>query len=138
MRLASLLERQAIISTPYHYAKELLADGRGCQVPFNDPEDITEKLLDLLENHNKRNEMRKCSYLFGPNLVQKKMFFEYLDVFHEAVINYKRFDNRVFRLPLPEIHKPVLPEVNLNHIYNLTDDTDILQHARFILPNRSV
>ncbi len=127
---------KVIISTPYYYAKEMLADGRGCLVPFNDSESISRELMELLKYPSKRNEMRKRSYLFGRNLVQKKIFFEYLNVFHEAVINHKRSDNSASRLLLPELHKPVLPEVNLSHIYNLTDDTGILQHARFILPNR--
>src|ERR1700728_2519347 len=41
---------KAIISTPYWHAKELLADGRGVIVPFDDPGSISEAVLRLMEN----------------------------------------------------------------------------------------
>jgi glycosyltransferase involved in cell wall biosynthesis len=38
---------KAIISTPYWYATEMLAEGRGRIVPFNDPEAMAEQIIDF-------------------------------------------------------------------------------------------
>ena len=36
------------MSTPYWHAKELLADGRGMIVPFDDPDSIAEAVLAII------------------------------------------------------------------------------------------
>src|SRR6201993_3132717 len=54
---------KAIVSTPYWHAKELLADGRGMIVPFDDHDSIANAVLSLLENDAERHAMRKRAYL---------------------------------------------------------------------------
>jgi glycosyltransferase involved in cell wall biosynthesis len=56
---------KAIISTPYWYAAELLADGRGTLVPFENPEAITAAAIELLDNDAARQAMRSRAYTFG-------------------------------------------------------------------------
>ena len=46
---------KAIISTPYLHAIELLDGERGVLVPFNDPDAIAEKTLELLDNGTARH-----------------------------------------------------------------------------------
>jgi len=36
-----------VVSSPYWYAQELLAEGRGCLVPFNEPQVLAEKINHL-------------------------------------------------------------------------------------------
>ena len=54
---------KAIISTPYWHAKDLLADGRGVIVPFDDPDSIATATIRLLDNDAERHAMRKRASL---------------------------------------------------------------------------
>ncbi len=54
---------KAIISTPYWHAAELLDDGRGTLVPFEDPAAIAAAAIELLDNDVERHAMRKRAYL---------------------------------------------------------------------------
>ncbi len=55
---------KAIISTPYLHAIELLDDERGVLVPFDDPQAIAAKTIELLDNGTARHAMRKRAYLY--------------------------------------------------------------------------
>ncbi len=49
-----------VISTPFAYAKEILADGRGIVLPdFNNPESISEALLEVLDNRELVTQMKE-------------------------------------------------------------------------------
>lgn len=128
---------KAIISTPYHYAKEMLSEGRGYLVPFNNPSALAQAILDLLRNPSKLNELRKESYQFGRQLVQRKVSERYLEVFKEAINSYKQPKRTSTFLISSKFHSSELPEVNLEHLYTLTDDTGILQHAHYTVPDRA-
>ena len=52
----------AVISTPYWHAAELLADGRGVLFNFNDTEQLTTILMDLLDNPSKLVELKRKAY----------------------------------------------------------------------------
>jgi glycosyltransferase involved in cell wall biosynthesis len=52
---------KAVISTPYWYATEMLAEGRGRIVPFNNPDAMAEQIIDLLDNETHRHAIRKKS-----------------------------------------------------------------------------
>ena len=56
---------KAIISTPYWHAVELLDDGRGALVPFQNPDAIAQKTIELLTTPALRHAMRKRAYLFA-------------------------------------------------------------------------
>ncbi|HKB78239.1 MAG TPA: glycosyltransferase family 4 protein, partial [Thermoanaerobaculia bacterium] len=50
---------KAVISTPYPYAQELLADGRGILVPWKDSSAIATEIVGLLDDPEKRLKLRK-------------------------------------------------------------------------------
>jgi glycosyltransferase involved in cell wall biosynthesis len=60
---------KAIISTPYWYAAEMLAEGRGRLVPFRNPDAMAEQIIDLLDNDVTRHAMRKKAYVFSRDAV---------------------------------------------------------------------
>jgi glycosyltransferase involved in cell wall biosynthesis len=60
---------KAVISTPYWHAEELLAQGRGVLVPFNDSAAIAEHVIELLDNEVERHAMRKRAYLYSRDSV---------------------------------------------------------------------
>ena len=74
---------KAVISTPYWYAEELLADERGMLVPFKDPAAIAKSVIELLENEAERHAMRKRAFLYGREMTWPQVAERYLELFQE-------------------------------------------------------
>jgi glycosyltransferase involved in cell wall biosynthesis len=126
---------KAIISTPYWHAKELLAERRGVIVPFEDPGAIANAVIHLLEDDAERHAMRKRAYLYSRTTTWPKTARAYMACFQRA-----RFERslrpRPAQLDELTLHEPNdLPELNAAHLTNMTDDTGMLQHAIFSVPN---
>ena len=132
---------KAIISTPYWHAEELLADDRGIIVPFRDSEALTEAITKLAGDEVNRQRMRKKVYDFGRSMLWQQVASSYIQIFETARERYKEREVRVgiSKEDLEEIKKLQigLPEVDLRHLRNLTDDTGIFEHATYTIPNRS-
>ena len=130
---------KAIISTPYWYATEMLAEGRGRIVPFHNPDAMAEQIIDLLDNDVERHAMRKKAYIFTRDAVWKEVSRKYLQVFREVRQNRTR--NPRPRHSYVENIKAItnfeLPEIKLDHLKAFTDDTGILQHANYTIPDRT-
>jgi glycosyltransferase involved in cell wall biosynthesis len=75
---------KAIISTPYWHAAELLAEGRGALVPFDNPGALGDKVIELLENSALRQAMRKRAYTFGRTMVWEQVARQYMESFKKA------------------------------------------------------
>ncbi len=75
---------KAIISTPYWHATELLADGRGALVPFENPAAIADTAIRLLDNDAARLSMRKRAYLYARHMVWDRVAQSYMRVFLRA------------------------------------------------------
>ena len=129
---------KAVISTPYWYATEMLADGRGIIVPFGDPTAIAQEVSAVLDDEVQRNTMRKKAYAFCRAATWKEVAGRYLQVFNEARQSRARRP-RPRRVRADEIRTITpfeLPEFRLDHLKTLTDDTGILQHAVHTVPRR--
>jgi len=127
---------KAIISTPYWHAIELLDDRRGALVPFQNPGAIAQKTIELLDTPATRHAMRKRAYLFARDMVWKKVAQGYMESFSR--VRSDRMENpRVqFSARMTDKVLDQLPKLKLNHLNRLTDDTGMLQHAIFTIPNR--
>ncbi len=127
-----------VISTPYWYATEMLAEGRGRIVPFNDPGAMAEQIIDLLDNETDRHTIRKKAYTFCRDAVWKEVSRRYLEVFSEVQLERSRRPRprHLYIENVKSITDFELPEMKLDHLKTLTDDTGILQHATYTIPNR--
>jgi glycosyltransferase involved in cell wall biosynthesis len=128
---------KAVISTPYWYASELLAEGRGTIVPFRDAEALGAAVIDSLDHEAERHATRKRAYLYGRSMIWKEVARQYLEVF-EDVHKKRQFQRRP--LPLGRVdhrERDEVPELDLRHLRRLTDDTGLLQHAAYSVPMRS-
>ncbi len=128
---------KAIISTPYWHAIELLDDRRGALVPFQNPGAIAQKTIDLLDTPAIRHAMRKRAYLFARDMVWKKVAQGYMESFSR--VRSDRMENPRVQFSARATPKALdrLPELKLDHVNALTDDTGMLQHAIFTIPNRA-
>ncbi len=127
---------KAIVSTPYIYAEELLAEERGCLVPFKDSDALASALIELLSDENLRNRLRKSSYQYGRQMIWNEVARNYASAFEQARFSYgEMFTQSVQTTSVTE--RAILPEVNMTHVNRLTDDTGILQHAVFSVPDRN-
>jgi glycosyltransferase involved in cell wall biosynthesis len=127
---------KAIISTPYWHAIELLDDRRGALVPFQNPDAIGLKTIELLDTPAIRHAMRKRAYLFARDMVWKKVAQGYMESF--ARVRSDRIENPRVQFSARATPRALdqLPELKLDHVGALTDDTGVLQHAIFTIPNR--
>jgi len=75
---------KAIISTPYWHAAELLDQGRGMLVPFENPAAIATATIALLANDEARQAMRERAYLYARSMVWSRVAQSYMRSFVEA------------------------------------------------------
>ncbi len=125
----------AVVSTPYWYAEEILADDRGILVPFDDVDALAGAVRTLLDDDDRRAKLRKNAYDFGRKMIWSHVAKEYAQVLDE-----------VCEMDVAEVSPPViakrpvmrlsLPEVRLDHLFRMTDDTGLLQHAVHATPDR--
>ncbi len=128
---------KAIISTPYWHAIELLDDRRGALVPFQNPGAIANKAIELLNTPAIRHAMRKRAHLFARDMVWKRVAQGYMESF--ARVRSDRLESPRVQFSARATQKSLnrLPELKLTHVNALTDDTGMLQHAIFTIPNRA-
>ncbi|RPI01435.1 MAG: glycosyltransferase [Ignavibacteriae bacterium] len=128
---------KAVISTPYWYAQEMLADKRGVLVPFRDPAALAEQVINLLGNEAERHAMRKRAYLFGRTMIWSEVAKRYMESFERARAERRNYIPPGFTAKALDKYPNELPPLKMDHLRAMTDETGILQHALFAVPNYS-
>ena len=126
---------KAIISTPYLHATELLDEGRGVLVPFDDPQALAAKTIELLDNGTARHAMRKRAYLYTRDMVWNRVAQQYMGSFERVYNERLRNPRATFSAQNTEKVLDRLPAVKLDHLHRMTDHTGIIEHAVFVVPN---
>ena len=127
---------KAVVSTPYWHAQEMLADGRGRLVPFEDSRALAQQINQLLNVPEERLAIRQSAYDYSRPMVMKEMGRHYLTLFSQVKAPHAR------KRDLPALDTLAqsdqrLPQLNLRHLRSITDHTGVLQHAKFNVPNRA-
>lgn len=129
---------KAVISTPYWYAKEMLDEGRGLLTPFRDSGAISEALIELLGNDDKHHAICKQAYNFSRQATWETVAEQYFQVFGEVSTSHKRrppdYPSKPLQIQQPLSNKD-LPPLKLDHLFTMTDDTGLLQHAKYNVPD---
>jgi glycosyltransferase involved in cell wall biosynthesis len=126
---------KAVISTPYWYAEEMLAEGRGALVPFQDPAALADQVIDLIDNESQRHAMRKRAYVFGREMIWPQVASRYMESFESARAERRHFVHPDFAVKPLDKRPGELPPLKLDHLHHMTDETGIMQHAIFTVPN---
>lgn len=125
---------KAVISTPYRYARELLADGRGVLVPSRDPSAIAREAIGLLGDESRRRSLCVHAAAYGRDMTWPAVAKSYLRTFEDACSTRSTGRRTQFQLKTASMRPPELPQANLAHLRLMTDDTGVLQHAQFNVP----
>ena len=126
----------AVVSTPYWYARELLADGRGMLFDFGDAQQLAGCLRTLLTDREKRQRIRDRAHAFGREMLWSRAARHYADTFARARQTFADQAPALVRKPTTRMRMS-LPDVHPDHMYAMTDSTGLLQHAVYSLPDRT-
>ncbi len=125
---------KAVISTPYFYARELLADGRGVLVPWRDPRAIAKEVIDLFGDDGKRSALCERAAAYGRAMAWPQVARSYMRSFEQARAVHRERRRTSFEAKTPARRPAELPEISLDHLMLMTDQTGMLQHAAFSVP----
>ena len=119
-----------IVSTPYVHAKELLDDGNGVLVDFGDSAGFAKSIIGLLDLPADLVALRRRVYALGRTMIWPRLAEASLSRFN-LIANQR--PNRV----IPILSKTTPDVLPLAAIQRLTDDTGMLQHSIFGVPDRA-
>ncbi len=122
----------AVVSTPYWHATELLSNNRGRLFDFKDSEALADIINELLEQDRVLSELKENAYEYGLRLRWPNIGAEYIKVLQNACLTHDFSDNI---LKNSIVDPEIMPKFSLAHVLRLTDDTGIVQHAKYGIPN---
>ncbi len=125
---------KAVVSTPYRYATELLADGRGILVPWRDSAAIAREVTGLLADEARCGAMRRRAAEYGRGMAWSAVARHHVTSLERAVAGHAERRRNAFHTRTLAERPASLPELNLDHLQCMTDDTGVLQHASFVVP----
>jgi glycosyltransferase involved in cell wall biosynthesis len=125
---------RAIISTPFRYAADLLAEGRGIFVPWRDAAAIAREVSSLIADDDGRRALGKRAGVLGMGMHWPAIAQQYLESFALARRQHAELAGSQASAGTLADRPVALPELNLAHLRRMTDDTGMLQHARYSVP----
>ncbi len=122
---------KAVVSTPYWHARELLANGTGELVPFNDSNALSKTVNMLLADDTHCDRLRNAAYKAGRQMIWPVVGKTYIDLFTQTWAEPTAGKVQHLRTAGKAVTKP-----NLKAVSKITDSCGILQHSRSSVPDR--
>lgn len=119
----------ASVSTPYWFAKDILASGAGRLVPFADAGALADAVCEYVEHPEVLASAQAEARRIGAELTWPSVAEATASVLREAATVAPR------RTPMPVVELQ-LTDVRRDHLLTLVDDVGIVQHAHGVIPNR--
>lgn len=76
---------RVIVSTPYSYAREMLADGRGLLAKFRNSASLANCILEVIQNPDKQAEMEKKTLELGKTMMWSQIAEKYFALFQDVI-----------------------------------------------------
>ncbi|AIQ15549.1 glycosyl transferase family 1 [Paenibacillus sp. FSL H7-0357] len=86
---------RVIVSTPYRYAEEMLAEGRGLLAKFRDSASLEDCILELLDDPAKVEAMEKRTHELGQTMMWNEVAKSYAAIFQEKISQASLADRSV-------------------------------------------
>jgi glycosyltransferase involved in cell wall biosynthesis len=125
---------KAVISTPYVYARELLADGRGVLVPWRSSDAIAREVISIIGDDERRQSLCTRAAAHGADMTWAAVARRHVESLIHASVEHSAQRRSSLHAPTVASRRVSLPEMNLTHLRAMTDDTGLLQHAVFNIP----
>lgn len=125
---------KAIVSTPYWHAQELLDGDRGVLVPFSDSPAIALAVNDILAAPTRMTAMRKRAWKQGREMTWPVVARRYMESFAQARAAMSQAPAEIKSAPDCKLSYP-LPDLKLDHLFRMSDQTGMFQHAIYNVPN---
>ena len=126
---------KVVVSTPYHYAQEVLAEDRGYLVPFNNPKALARTLSGILSNKEGMPNTRRAAYEYGRSMIWSRVAELYHGLFQDVC---KEFSLKKLQ-KISVVYKSSQEYLRRRNLYTmierLTDDTGIFQHTKYGVPD---
>ncbi|MBW1906461.1 MAG: glycosyltransferase, partial [Deltaproteobacteria bacterium] len=119
----------APVSTPYWYANEVLAEGRGHLFGFGDVAGLSDVFRTLLGDPEEMARTQRSAYAFSRRMLWPQVGSDYVELTRRLARNAVAPETQALR-------RRSLPELRLEHLIRMTDDTGLLQHAAHSVPDR--
>jgi len=123
-----------VVSTPYWAAEELLDDGRGRLVKFGDSDDLAKAVNEIISDDEMFHSMRRKAYDYGRTRTWPSLGKTYWEQFDKTKLAKQKPVSSLIQSSASSILE--LPEPPLGHLIKMTDDTGLIQHAKFTIPDR--
>jgi len=124
-----------IISTPFWYAREMLAGNRGLLFDFMNSSQLGDLISDLLDDEVKCRIISQNAFDLAKTCFWPLISRQYAELVDSLIAEERSED----QIKATEVIEPsfILPPLRLDHLRGMTDYTGILQHAKYNVPDRN-